>query len=358
MIAVYAAPLFLALFMVASILRIRQDGTLVAMRRIAAFVLPVLLLGGALTVLRWQDLYSYYFVWGYDYGTPVETAQRILVQTTNESGLSLPVIIAAALLGLVSAWRTVHAKGALVAAVWFVVALPVEIVLIGQFYHSFYVLWSPLLLALLAVLLSRPLHRTDTADSMSPIRSFDARPTFGAALILISFGAALLAQQSVTAQAHSMATQLAPLGHTYRAVAHHMADAPPNTRVALLFDLVSAPLMNHIIFDYGHKPIPIVQVYNHDQYYRAEYGNTATADQIVQVLSGRLNSGDITLGFAFDNPHSVERIPYISRETEPISHQVIADLSDYMCSSTRWHATGRIASPYGDIVIYTYSATK
>jgi hypothetical protein len=165
----------------------------------------------------------------------------------------------------------------------------------------------------------------------------------------------LLTQQSVTAQAHSMATHLAPLGRTYRAVARAMVDAPTHTTVALLFDLVNSAITNHLIFDYRQAPVPTIQVYNHDQYYQAEYGSAVTAAQIVRAWSTRLDSGDIKLGFAFDDPASVNRIPYLNADLEPISNRVIADLSDYMRHSPRWRATERIASPYGDIVVYTYA---
>lgn len=353
-IAVYAAPLFLMPLILIAVRRVRQVGVLAAARTIALFALPAVLLGGAITVLRWQELYGYYFVWGYDYGTRAETAQRILTQITNDSGISLFAIIGVAVLSVMGVWRSVQSRSALVTVMWFVVALPVEIVLVGQFYHSFFVLWAPMLLVLLAVLLRSTPHSAEEASSALLSKS-GIRLVFGTALVLVAFGAALLTQQSVTAQAHSMATHLAPLGRTYRAVARAMADAPSNTTVAVLFDLVSSPLNNHVMFDYGRAPVPVVQVYTHDQYYVGEYGRSVTADKVVRALSNRLASGGFALSFAFADSESVNRLPYWGGGVDPISRQVITELTDFMRHSPHWRATGRIASPYGDIVVYTYA---
>lgn len=351
--AVYAGMLFLPLFLWAIYQRLRLDGPRQALARIGVFVAPATLLSGLLAVIQWQQLYKYYFVVGYAYGTPALIAQY-LAHPIHELGLPPIVVVAVIcvmyLLYLISGSSRKQQRDEIIVASWLVVGLPLVVILSSGFYFGFYAVWPVLLIVLLATLIPRSLSITNSR-------------LFALVLLIVASASSVFQYHISVAKGRLLAESRVGQRKLHQDVANIIAAQPEPRSYGLFFDEDEGPFFNHVFFDHGILlPPPAGYMSVHDTYYRAEFGDL-TAQEIIDLNIRNLEQQAGAIAVAFCEPKDILKQPLFlsdrqlfSSDEQPLAIPVAIALNDYLLQSPRWRAISRLNSPFGCLYAYKYSA--
>jgi hypothetical protein len=348
-LAVYAALLFMPLFLMAAYQRIRADGLKVACLRIAVFVTPALLVAGSVFLIQWQMLYKYYFVLGYGYSSPLRVVQFILEGFGERIGFSVFLIVGICLLCLLHSAHWKHRANDIFVASWMVVGFPFWVIITRGLYLGFYAVWTVLLIVLLAIFFS------------SFIESVGRRRIFVFGLLVLAIGSSFLQYTLSVARARELAAYTAPSRRFHEDLTNVIMALPKPHEVSFLHDEAREPFLNHVLFN-RHIPltpqdgIAVVGFMSiHDSYYRAAFGDISV-QKIVDTMINGLEQHPGRMVVACCEPSSVQRNPLFQSDGKNVAIPVAISLSDHVMQSLRWKALKKLDSPYGCLYVYRYSA--
>jgi hypothetical protein len=348
-IAVYAAFLFLPLLIVAAHQRIRTDSLKVASVRIGAFVTPALLVAGIVSLTQWRMLYKYYFVFGYAYSTPTQTAQFILKGFRERIDISVLVIIGICLLCLLYTpnWR--QRRNEIFVASWMVLGFPLIVIMTRTHYVGFYSVWTVLLIVLLAACFS--------AFAESAV----SRRVFASALLILAIAFSILQYTLSVVLANGHARYRAPLRCFHENLANAIVRLPEPHEVSFLHDEAREPFLNQVLFNQNISPhhmgsmrvITLISI--HDSYYRLVFGDVSI-ERIVETVIDDLeqNPGRMVIGYC--EPSALERSLSFQSDGRKVAIPVAISLNRYVMQSPHWKALKKLDSPYGSLYIYRYYA--
>jgi hypothetical protein len=341
-LAIYAALLYTPLFLIAVSQRLRCDDRGAALRRIAVFVVPALLICGGVALIQWEMLYRYYFVTGYAYGSQAEVARYLLSTLTKGLEYAPAVLAALLLVALIFGVRGGRPQLAeILTAGWMVVGFPVFVVLTSSYYHGVSSVWMLLILVLLATALPRDLSRARSA---------------GAALLMIAIALGGAVYNYRHAVARSL--ELVPGAHTeahlqlHRQLFEVVSAQPAPRHYAFLFSEIAVPFLNHAIFqrDTRLEP-PFIFQSIHDSYYVTVFGEMSPQD-IADRQIAKLESvpGAIVVTYC-DADAILAPSVYTATGTE-IAGQVATSITRHLLRSPRWQAIRSLDSIYGCLLVY------
>ena len=341
--AIYAALLFLPPFFWAVYRRIRQDGWLLALARIVAFVAPAVLLGGIVILMQWQLLYKYYFVAGYGYGTPARVARYLLSGLRSGVGPAAIVLllIYVACLFSISDWR--QQLGEIVTAGWMLIGLPFLVMATSAFYFGFFPIWTVLLIVFLATVLPRG-QRAWSAGWFVGI-------LLTAALVM-----SVLQYHFSSIAAGKLAERDVHIRQLYDNLANILLAQPEPRAYALLFDEIDGPFLNQVIFDRGirlNRPVAYMTI--HDSYERATLGDL-TPQQIASYNMHRLEQYAGAIAVTYCDPNNVLKQPQFLSDGQLLAAPAAVAMSSYLLNSSHWRVVHKLDAPYGCLYVYQYSA--
>jgi hypothetical protein len=342
--AVYAATIFLPLVLWATYQRVRSDGIKLALIRIGSFAIPAALLGSLLIIVQWRQLYNYYFVVGYSYGTPVLVARYLLYGLRNVSVAPFVLVVCGAYLFClisISLWK--QQRGDIIVAGWFVFALPLIISITSAFYFGFYPIWIVLLIVLLATLIPRTLGANISV--------------FALALLLVASTSSAIQYHISFNRARALAESLATTRLFYQDLAHVITAQPEPSNYGLLFDEVDFPFLNQVFSDKGVLLNPTAVFMSiHDSYYRAAFGDLS-AQQIADINIRSLEQRTGALAVAYCEPRDILKQPnFLENNRDLLAAHVAIAMNDYLLHSPAWKAIRKLSSPYGCLYVYQHSA--
>jgi len=341
-LAVYAAILYLPLFCWAVYQRISLDGLLQACVQIAIFVAPAALLGGLMIVLQWHQLYQYYFVTGYSYGTPVQVA-RYLFNGLAYGVSFAPIVMAVAYLFCVltiSYWKP-HLNDIMVAG-WITLGFPLAIIISSAYYFGFYAIWPVLLVIFLSTLLPRTLK-------------IDGNRLLALSLLVVSLISSAVQYHISAEQSRTVALNIAYLRRFYHDLASIIIAQPEPRKYGIFFDEVGSPFLNQAFFD--EKVLldaPIAYMMVHDTYYRVAFGDLTAqeiADQNVQALEHYPDA----LAIGYCDATDVLKYTNLEPKENPLAVDVAIKMNSYLLRNPHWQVFRKLDAAYGCLYAYRYS---
>jgi hypothetical protein len=340
--AIYAAILFLPLFVWATYWRVRLDGWMPALARLAVFVVPAALLGGLVMLVQWQQLYTYYFVAGYAYGTPARVAQYLIDNFHRWFGFApfLLLAVTAVCLLSTSSWR--RERRAMITTGWLVVGLPLAVIATASFYFGLLALWPVLLVTFFAALLPT-------------LQGVQHRQMIAAMLGIIALAASIVQYQVSASDARELADQRAPLRQLHQQLARLILAQPEPRAYGLLIDEMEDPFLNYVVFDQGVWLGPqAAYITIHDSYARAKFGKM-TPQQIADANIRNLEKHDRTVAVAYCRPEEVMTQPRFLSDGKLIAAPAAMAVNQHLRNSPHWRALQQINSPYGCLYVYQFS---
>ncbi len=230
-VGVYAGLLLGPLFLWAMYKRIKQDGLKQACFRAGFFIGPAVTFAGLIAGLQGQQLYRYYFIAGYSYGTPLQVVEYLRSVLAFKLGFSPVVVGGLALLCLLLARPWQKGGAAVLTAAWPVVGLPAVIIATSSFYHSFPTLWMVLLVVLLATLYPAALR---------PV----PQRFLALALAGVVLAAAVTFYNSASIQAGKLAKNNESIKLLYEELIVIIKEQPEPHRYIFLFHSIGDPFIN------------------------------------------------------------------------------------------------------------------
>lgn len=225
----------------------------------------------------------------------------------------------------------------IITAAWFVIGLPLLVIVTRAYYHGFFVVWMPLLIILLATLMPRAMNASRSR-------------VYGLILIIVAIFTSLTQYSRSSNQAQDLLSQSAPYRVLMTTIAK-MIVVEPSTPYAMFFNEADAPLYNIVYFDLGKRVSPpAVFITFHDSYYRAAFAGQ-TPEQIVANSMKLLERTDRALAVGHCNLNELYQ-----PVSEPLASAVILGLNRYLLESPYWRATHRLESPFGCLYVYRYSS--
>jgi hypothetical protein len=298
-LAVYACLLFTPLFAAAAWQRLRQAGSRTALLDLACAVLPGVAAAGLVASLQWDNLYSYYLVNCYQFGSKLAVAGyvwRCACLAGPWTWLALGAAWALCLLCF-RHWR--QFRGEILVGLWLAGGLPLAIILTSAHYPWLLTPWQPLLVVLLAVLVP---------CDFSQARPWLALRPFAAALLLAAAVCALGHYQSWLTLARAQGRRDAYLRHTYDEVAAALAAEPAPRHYGLFFYECNGPFWCQAFFNGGARlEHPLFFMAIHDSYFQS-YGPRTVAE-IAAELVGRMEAYPDALAVAYCDPADQARLP-------------------------------------------------
>jgi len=353
--AVYAGLLFAPL-MIWALIKGRQNGCLRAvLLNCTAFIIPAAVAAATVLIFQAVDLYKYYVLGGYAYGTHSDIFKFILGGITNVfpkpsqiffSGthygitviplILIPAYIVSAITS--DAWKlkSDHANKSL----WFVIGFPLILVAATTYYFGFFTNFAVLLTILLAALLPQ-----------KPTANLTAIIT---ALMLTAVSAGTVLQYCRTTD---NAEEISQRTGWYRTLMLALAeevtkDSNPEQPYSSFFNEMGPPFANHARFDLKHKiKQPEIEIYFHDTHFHNNFPGMS-ADEIVRQEMHRLESKPKPIVFAYND---IEKQYIYNLPENPLASAVIQKLNRYVKISPQWKITSSIPSEYGLINIYRFT---
>lgn len=350
--AVYAAFLFIPLVLWALRYQFSENGVRGVAVRLLAFVVPGLVFGGLIAILQWQSLYGYYFVGGYAYADSTAIAKYLfrgivmgmgsadqpfgVIPYGTGNGPFVLIFVYVICLLAITSWKKQGLD--IVTAAWFVVGLPLLVVVMRAYYHGFFVLWMPLLIILLATLMPRAMTVVNTR-------------VYGLMLILVAVITAGTQYSRSSNQAQDLLSQSAPYRVVMTTLAKMIVAEPSAQTYAMFFNETDSPLYNIVYFDLGKRVgPPAARITFHDAYYRAAFAGQ-TPEQIVANNMKLLEQTDGALAVGHCNLNELYQ-----PVSDPLASAAILGLNRYLLESPYWRTTHRLKSPFGCLYVYRYSS--
>jgi hypothetical protein len=352
--AIYLAPLFMVLFLVAVRTRVHADGWARALRQMALFAVPAVLLTLLVLAVQLATLRTYYFGYGFNYGSFGFIARSLAEFITAQGGRILWVVPVLWLLSALGMTRWPDRIWDVAIALWFVVGFPVAIVLSGSgFVAGFYTCWTVLLVVLLATLIPRA----------SP--QANRRALRGLALVVIAVGSVSQYNSASDLVTHPNPHYVA-MRETFVKIANILVSQPEEPRrYSMIFTEASVDFWNIVYFDVDKaKGLSLLNVgvfSVHDTYYTAQFGDMS-AERIVQEDVARFEKSPGTIVVANCKPEDVLKqswfipnpaVPYLATGNS-LAATIAVQLADYVRRSPRWKAIGKLDSPFGCLYAYRY----
>jgi hypothetical protein len=348
-LAIYAALLFLPLFLWAVYQRIRTDDLKAAILRIGVFLTPAVLLSGFIFLMQWQMLYNYYFVKGYDYASPLQVAQMLLLGSRERIGFSFFLIVGICLLCSLRIKHWKHRANDILIASWLVVGLPLVVSITRCLYSGFHAVWTILLIVLLATFFS------------SFLESVKSRRIFILGLLFVAIGSSFLQYAISVVLAHERAAYTAPLRRFNDDLTNIIMALPKPHEVIFLHDEAEGPFLNHVLFN-RHIPLTPQEGITfvgfmsiHDSYYRAAFGNVSVR-KIVDTIISNLEQHPGTIAVAYCDPSDVQTNLAFQPDGKNVATPVAISLTSHVMHSLHWKALTKLDSPYGCLYVYQYCA--
>lgn len=353
--AVYAAPLFVAVFLPATYVRIRADGWKPALQRVVIFAAPALTLLVILVALQLQFLYTYYFGLGYAYGSMQFIASSLLQSMLAYGGwitYLVPIACVVAAAG-VADWQAQRAD--IVTVLWFVAGFPLMIILSKSSYlPGFYACWVVLLIVLLAVMIPKTASASYARLGL-PV------------LVMLALGGSVAQYGSAVLKANLPDQVSQATRRFYIQIANSLFSQPAPRVYKLLFYEAGADFWNLMYFDMNREQAlqtldSAAFISVHDSYYQATFVGRTT-EQIVKQNIERLEQVPGTIVVADCNPQKIYTRTWFApnpaldylKNGNPLAANIAIQLTQYVLSSSHWRALNKIDSPFGCMYMYQYS---
>jgi hypothetical protein len=343
--AVYAAPLFAVVFLIAAWRCWRGAGWRKALADAAVFVVPASVLTGLVACLQWDSLYDYYFRSAYDYGTfSSVTAYLLHVGGDFARGRAfLGWTLGGCALGLVVLVRRRQQVGELLTSLWWVIALPLGIILTKGHYHHFLTLWFPLVLVLFAALMPRGLRPA-------------WRGPLAVVLLLLAAWCSAKEYRRDVAEVRRQAQDNVDVYRLFDQMADVLVATPAPRRVGFLFDECYGELWSQVYFNRGtwlEAPRYFMSV--HDSYYRFNFPGLTPPEIANKILATMERDGGLVFA-AFDLNDLFTNPNFSDRSQDRFAVQVIRAQMDHLQKSPHWRAVASVFSiRFGTVVVYEHS---
>ncbi len=346
-LAVYSAFIFIPPFCLAAYHRLHNDKMKTALLRISAFILPAGLLSSVVAFTQWEILYTYYFVAGYDYKSPLYVAKFLLWMIIHF--IRFPVffimIIYCFCFYIITDWKQERRDVSI--AAWFVIGLPLIITLTHGMYTGFYNVWIVFLITLLATVIPR------RSSSLFKDNIF-----YTMLLIMIIGNSAVqfLASKERTTELVKKFTSMRTFFDTVTDV---ILTQPRPYYVSFLFAEDSARFFDHWQLNRGlsiNTIEPVGYMSAHDTYYKIQ-SKFDDPKQIAKENIRQLEHNEHTLAVTYCDSKEVEKSPAFAEDGRKKAIPVVAYQTDYLLNSKHWQALKKLDSPYGCVYVYKYSKT-
>jgi hypothetical protein len=346
-LAVYAVPLFFPPLVFAMVRLIGSLGPRAAGLRLGAFVACPIALSGLVLLCQAGELYTYYFVAGYGYSSMLDIARILFTVASTQLGSTPVVLLPMCLLLFLRILRSPDRDGDAFIGAWMAVGFPLATIASCARYAGFYVVWTVLLIVLLATLFS------------AFLRSIRTRGPYVIALLLLANACSLLQCAASIAKADAAAQRNAPRRRFHDALAETVLGLPKPRRVALLYDEDGGPFLNHVLFNRrvpldaseGLEVVGFMSI--HDSYYRAVFGDVSI-QKISDIVQTSLEAHPGTIAAGICDPASLQTAHIFSADGERVARHVSMEINKYLLADSHWAVLRRIDSPYGCIFIYQY----
>lgn len=341
-LAIFAVLMFIPIFSLTAIQRLRQDNRSTALIRLFAFLIPCGILSGMVALLQWEYLYNYYIVKGYAYASPTYLATLYYQNAREQIGflyVILPIIYI--ICGFLLKWRQQYRD--LLTVLWLLMSFPVIVVTSHAGYFGIYNVCILLLFLLLVTLIPNKL----------PIK---INRIFSIMLILVGIFFSFQQYSATKIGSQAFYARMSPwylfFDQTTDLI---MAESFPRY-YTFLFDETNEPFIDHLRLNRGIDPSEIniagfVTV--HDSFYNSTKNNTL--EEKAQENIKKLESHDKTLVFAYCEPAFISKSTAFGEDAQKISVPVNILQTTYLKNSFHWKAIKKLDSPRGCLYVYEYS---
>lgn len=362
--AVFAAPGFALLCLHAGIGRLRADGWKRASRELAAFVAPALGLLVFLVALQLESLRAYYTGFGYSYGG-AGLVTLALGSTLRWLGGVFVVAGPIALILCLREGRWREDTTDLFTALFLAAAFTGTILLARGVYVPGYAACATVLgLVLVAASMPRELAPARRRRLVLTL----ALLVGAGSLAELGLGVRRALRLETMREAHTPGPlEAAQLARTFQTRLARLLLAQPPPRVfKLIYTETDAEFWNFAVFEVDQEKGASLEESDaffsvHDSYYRATFGKTAPADEIVTQDLARLEQTPGTTVVATCVPADVLRQVWFTPDPKmpfmdgnPLAGQVAVRLNERISDSPRWRRLAVLDSPWGCVAAFRF----
>jgi hypothetical protein len=347
-LAVYACLLFGPLFALAAWRRLRREGCRTALLDLACACLPGLAAAALVASLQWDNLYRYYLVNCYQYGSAASIAAYVW-RCAGWAGLRTWLALGGScVLCLLCFRQWQRYRGEVLVGLWLAGGLPLAIIVTSAHYPWFLMPWHPLLVVLLAVLVPCDFSQARPLLSLRP---------FAAVLLLLAVGCSLWHYNRWLVMARAQGRSDAYLRHAFDQVAEALAAEPGPRHYGLFFYECNAPFWCQAFF--GRRVAlepPAFFMAIHDSYFQS-YGRRGSAE-IAADLVARMEAYPDALAVAYCDPEDQGRLPagLKPRDASARAVEIFTAVNAHLRRSPHWKAVRRLElDTFRPVYLYRYS---
>jgi len=310
--------------------------------------IPAAVLAAVTAYMQWSSLYRYYFIAGYGWSTPFEILRSCASATTKQLDTSFYIFLSCLFLfiGAFLKRREWNVSSDTNLAAWFVVGLPLAVVLTHSAYPEFGIVW-PVLLGIFFVVL--------VSETKLTTRSMYAACGLAMGIgALVEYGAC---EASAMRRAHASSS----VKELYGRILDTALSQPEPRRLGVMYDEDARILQlemwfeRHISQPGGISFAGFTSV--HDSYYRAKFGELPI-ERYYSIVLDQLETQTGTMVVAQCAAEDVVSSSAYGDDAVRIAIPVASMLANHFAQSDHWSALARLESRRGCLQIYKYSSVS
>jgi hypothetical protein len=351
-LAVYAAVLMLPLVGWAFYRQVCRNGIKHAGKRLALFLVPIIILGGSVAAFQLRDLYRFYFVKGYGYLTRARIVTSLCLMLKDRFGVTQTVFMFICLVCALSISDLKSQLRSIAIGLWYVLGFPLILIAMRTDYHAFTRPLTVFLIVLLATVIP-----TRVSKIVDRLRLKRALPL---GLLVLLLGLSYRQYGESVRDARERAATFAGWRSLWEEVSSKVVRQPEPRRLSILFRESETEYYNHVLFSnqfpahvWGDFEL-VGFLWVHDSYYGFSFPELSFEQMVARNIE-EIEEIDGALALAFPSADAIYDSTAFGWDSKDVAVPFAVAMHEHVINSPHWQPLDSVNSPDGRLCLYRYS---